>query len=367
MNFVVHRLAVFLVLAGLLSGCADSQGPARPDGKLDIVATSGMVADIAQQIAGERAVVFGMMGAGVDPHTYKPTRNDIVALANANVVFFSGLNLEGRMQENFQGLKASGKHVFAVTDVLPHEDLRQPADASGHYDPHVWMNVRMWRECAAYVARCLSEADPAGKATYEANAAKYLAELDALDAYAREMIASIPEEHRVLVTAHDAFEYFGGEYKIPVRAVQGLSPESQPSLKEVNELIDFIVSKQIKAIFVESSVNVRNVRAIIEGAHARGWNLTIGGELYSDAMGPAGTYDGTYVGMIDHNVTTIAHALGGNPPTGGFQEWYAARQESSSKESAGDNHARMTREGDEPREQAQGNNTSRQAANSQIQ
>jgi manganese/zinc/iron transport system substrate-binding protein len=240
-------------------------------------------------------------------------------LLEADVVFYSGLHLEGRMQRELEGAARGGKPVFAVTDALQRDYLHQPPGFEGQYDPHVWMDARAWAVAADYIADALAAYDPARADDYRANAEAYRKELSDLHEYARDVIGSVPEERRVLVTAHDAFGYFSCAYGIPVAAVQGVSTESEASVNEVNQLVDLLVTRKIPAIFVESSVSEKNMRALVNGAESRGHQVEIGGELYSDAMGAAETYEGTYVGMIDHNATTIARALGGEAPAGGMQ------------------------------------------------
>ncbi|MDA0991294.1 MAG: zinc ABC transporter substrate-binding protein [Verrucomicrobia bacterium] len=282
-----------------------------------IAATIGMVADIVREVAGDRATVKGIIGTGVDPHLYKPTRNDVTALLNADVVVYSGLMLEGKMADTLIRV-ARTKSVFAVTELVEESYLLEPPEFAGHYDPHLWMDVAGWMKAVEAVAKSLSDYDPAGRRYYESNAATYLESLAALHAYAKRCIDSIPREGRVLITAHDAFNYFGRAYDIEVRGIQGISTESEAGLDDIRKLVDLIVDRHVQAVFVETSVPDKNVRALIEGARARGVAIEIGGELYSDAMGATGTYEGTYLGMIDHNVTTITRALGGTAPAKGL-------------------------------------------------
>lgn len=282
-----------------------------------VTATTGMVGDIVRQVAGDFAAVENIMKEGVDPHLYKPKRGDVVALTEADVVFYSGLMLEGKMTDVLVRVARTNKHVYAVTEMLDVEGYVM-TDKSGHFDPHVWMDVRGWMKAVEAVAGALGAYDPDHAAEYRANAAAYLKQLEALDAYARTSIQSIPEQQRVLVTAHDAFGYLGRACGLKVRGIQGISTESEAGVKDINDLVEFIVANRIKAVFVETSVADKNVRALVEGAAARGHQVRIGGKLFSDAMGPPGTYEGTYIGMIDHNVTTITRALGGEAPPRGL-------------------------------------------------
>jgi len=323
--------AVCLALVALVAtaGCDATNGStdaesgaahrAPGSGPYKIVTTCGMVTDIVRQVAGDRAEVIGLMGEGVDPHLYKPTRGDVKQLMESDVVFYSGLMLEGRMGDTFAKVARSGKPVFAVTEEIDESYLREPPEFAGHWDPHVWMDVAAWSQAVDFVANSLAEYDPEGAEEYHQRAEAYRAELAKLDDYVRQVIATIPAEQRYLITAHDAFGYFSRAYDIPVRSVQGISTESEAGIDDINELVDFIVEHKIGAVFIESSVAQRNVDAVIEGAKAKGWqDVKIGGTLYSDAMGPAGTYEGTYVGMLDHNATTIARSLGGEAPEGGL-------------------------------------------------
>lgn len=282
-----------------------------------VLTTVAMVGDIVRNVAGDKATVTGLMGEGVDPHLYKPTRDDIVALRNADIVFYNGLMLEGKLQDTLVSTASGGKPVHAVTKLIDAKYLLELE--GGHYDPHVWMDPNAWAQATQAVADALSEFDPANKAQYQANAAAYVSRLKKLDAYAKEAIATIPQKSRVLITAHDAFNYFGRAYEMEVMGIQGVSTESEAAVRDIERLVNLIVERDIKAVFVESSVNDKNVRALVEGAGARGKNIKVGGQLFSDAMGKAGTYEGTYIGMIDHNVTTIVKALGGKAPEKGME------------------------------------------------
>lgn len=306
-----------LVLTGLVrvhSAQADTK-----DAKLRVVTTTGMITDIVRQVAGDRITLVGLIGSGVDPHLFKATRSDIATLSGADIVFFNGLLLEGKLTDALNRVASAGKAVHAVTELLDSSSLRELSGFPGHYDPHVWMNPVAWLRAVDVIEAKLSARDPAGAPAYHEAAAQYKQTLERLDHYAQKVLQTVPSESRVLITAHDAFEYFGVRYGYAVRGIQGLSTESEAGVQDIERLVAEIVNKKIKAVFVESTVPTKSVTALIEGAQARGHAVTIGGELFSDAMGLPEAYEGTYVGMIDHNVTTIARALGGDAPAGGMQ------------------------------------------------
>jgi manganese/zinc/iron transport system substrate-binding protein len=291
--------------------------------KIEIVATTGMIADAVRQVGGERVNVEALMGPGVDPHLYRQTRTDIVRMTRADAVLWHGLYLEAQLEEFFADL-SKRKTVVALGERLDRSKLLDHEEYKGRFDPHVWMDPKLWRDVIAAARNTLSELDPAGKPSYEANAARHLAEIDRLASYSETVLSTVPQSARVLVTAHDAFNYFGRAYGFEVLGIQGISTESEAGLKQIEAFVTTLVERRIKAVFVESSVADRNVKALIEGAAARGRTVEIGGELYSDAMGQTGTYEGTYIGMIDHNVSTIARALGGTVPPRGMNDRLAA-------------------------------------------
>lgn len=308
------RAMVCLVVA-VMGSSALADGP--KDYPYKVVCTTGMVTDIVRNVAGELAMVEGIVGEGVDPHLYQATRGDIGRLLKADVVFYSGLMLEGKMADALIRVGRK-KPVYAVTELVDEKLLLEPPEFQGHFDPHLWMDVSLWKNCTKMVADTLSDFDKKNADTYRANYERYAERLSALDAHAKQVLGSIPEKSRVLVTAHDAFNYLAKAYGLEVRGIQGVSTESEAGIDDINRLVDEIVRREIKAVFVESSVSDKNVRSLIEGAKARGHDVVIGGKLYSDAMGKPGTYEGTYVGMIDHNVTVIARALGGYAPEKGM-------------------------------------------------
>ncbi|MEQ9460563.1 MAG: zinc ABC transporter substrate-binding protein [Phycisphaeraceae bacterium] len=321
---MIRLLTPLLIL--LLTACGPAPEPPTSTGTYRIVATIGMVADVARNIAGDRAVVENVIGEGVDPHLYKPSRADVARFQSADVVLYNGLMLEGKMGDVLVRLARSGKPVYAVTEKLLDSSNYVMTDEAEHHDPHVWMDVQGWMRAAEVIAEALSEYDPQGRVVYQQNLAAYLIQLQALDDYARSTLATIPDNQRVLVTAHDAFGYLGRAYGVVVLGIQGLSTESEAGLLDLERLIQRIVTDKIPAVFVETSVADKNVRALVEGARAAGHDVRIGGSLFSDAMGQSGTYEGTYIGMIDHNVTTIARALGGTAPKRGLNGLLASQK-----------------------------------------
>lgn len=293
-------------------------GWAVAEERIDIVATTGMIADAARQVGGDLVEVRALMGPGVDPHAYRQTRTDIVAMANADLVLWHGLYLEAQMEDFMRGLEEGG-NVVAVAESLPRNLLLGHDDYDGKFDPHVWMNPNLWARVVLNVRDALIELSPQNEEAFRANAEAHQAELQELAQYTTKVLSSVPAESRVLLSAHDAFNYFGSAYGFEVMGIQGISTESEAGLQRISELVDMLVERDIGAVFVESSVSDRNIRALIEGAAAQGHEVVIGGELFSDAMGEDGTYEGTYLGMIDHNATVISGALGGEVPDSGMQ------------------------------------------------
>lgn len=270
------------------------------------VCTTGMVAEVARAVGGEHLAVECLMGEGVDPHTYKPVLGDLRRLQAADLVLYSGLHLEGRMADLFARL-GKRRPAFALAEAAPAERLIEAGP--GAHDPHLWLDAAGWAAVAEATGEILARFDPPRAADYRANAARTASEWRALDAECRELLATVPPERRVLVTSHDAFQYFGRAYGVEVRGVQGLSTESEAGVREVNALVELLVSRRVRAVFVESSVSRRNVMALIEGCAARGHRVRLGGTLFSDAMGEPGTPEGTYPGMLRANVRTIVEAL----------------------------------------------------------
>jgi manganese/zinc/iron transport system substrate-binding protein len=277
--------------------------------KVRVTATTSMVADLVRNVGGERVQVEGLMGPGVDPHLYKATAADVLKLQRASVIFYSGLLLEGKMQELFGQMARKKKFVYAVTEDLPREKLLEPPAFGGHFDPHVWFDVPLWATCADKVVEGLSEFDPAGKAAYEKNAAQFKKKLDELHQWALKRAAELPKERRIIVTSHDAFNYLGRTYDFQVVGLQGISTVTEAGVADMAKLVDFVKKHKVPAVFVESSVSHATIERISKDSGAK-----IGGELFSDAMGTPGQkeedYDlGTYEGMIKHNLNTIVKAL----------------------------------------------------------
>jgi manganese/zinc/iron transport system substrate-binding protein len=297
---------VAILSSAILSGCGE--GTTARSGPIRIVTTTGMIEDAVRNIVGEKGDVVALMGPGVDPHLYKATQGDLTKLTSADLIFYNGLHLEGKMVDAFEKISRTRK-VVAVSDGIEESRLRRPAEFKGNHDPHIWFDVKLWSSAVAKISEELIAFDSANAELYRANTVRYLAQLDSLDKWTREQIATIPVERRVLVTAHDAFGYFGRAYEIEVRGLQGISTVSEFGLADISNLVDMLVERKIKAVFIESSVPRRSIDAVVEGVRAKGHQIVIGGQLYSDAMGNKGTPDGTYIGMVRANVNKIVSAL----------------------------------------------------------
>jgi len=312
----VQRRSLLAGAAALLASPGVARAQSERAGPPRVLSTTAMIGDLVREIGGDRVRAETLLGEGVDPHTYKPTRADIARLSAADAVFYNGLLLEGQMTDVFVRLARGGKPVFAVTELLAADHLLQEDD--GKDDPHVWMDVTLWAKAAERIRDALARLRPADAGTFRRYHNDLARRLESLDAYVMRVIGSIPEHARVLVTAHDAFGYFSRRYGIAIEGIQGLSTQGEAGLRRIQDLVELLVSRRIPAVFVETSVNDRNVRALVEGAAARGHRVAIGGALFSDAMGAPGTYEGTYIGMMDHNATVIARALGGTAPARGM-------------------------------------------------
>jgi manganese/zinc/iron transport system substrate-binding protein len=301
--------------AALLPLPALAQGARAPRG---VIATVAMVGDVVRDVSGGRIRAETLIGEGVDPHLFRPTRADIARLLGAEAVFGVGHRLEGRMGDVLERVRAAGKPVVLMAEALPREKLRANPDYPDAADPHVWMDPTLWAEAAGAAGEALARLAPDAREAFADNLVRFRERCARLDAYAREAIATIPQNARLLVTAHDAFSYFGARYGLELESIQGLSTEAEANLAAIEALVRQLVERRVPAVFAETSVPDRAVRALIEGAGARGQRVALGGNLFSDAMGRPGSYEGTYEGMIDHNVTTIARALGGTVPARGL-------------------------------------------------
>lgn len=301
MTFWSKRLGLVCILM-MLSPITIAQS------KLKVVTTTGMIADLVNHIGGEQVDVIALMGTGVDPHLYKATQGDVSKLLQADLIVYNGLHLEGRMQDIFTKL-AKKKTIHAVTSNIPPEQLLTSQDYQGQADPHIWFDVQLWNQAAKSVSYVLIQAMPNAQAEIDQNYQSYSQTLQNLDQWVKSEIKRIPPEQRLLVTAHDAFGYFARAYDIEVRALQGINTASEFGLHDLKQIRQVILARQVKAIFMESSVPQKFIQSLQAGLKAKGYSVAIGGELFSDAMGLAGTAEGTYVGMVKHNVNTIVEAL----------------------------------------------------------
>ena len=307
------RIGSGLVLV-LLAGCggAVDRGTAPGDQRPRVVATTTIVADLALHVGGDDVEVISLMGAGVDPHVYKPSAGDVRRMAGADIVFFNGLHLEGKMGEVLEQMDGRGVRTIAVSDCIEEDQLIVTSlQGAGGHDPHVWFDVSLWREAVNCVRDGLMEIDPEHAGDFERRADAYRAELEALDQEISDRLSTIRSEQRVLVTAHDAFSYFGRAYGLEVRGLLGVSTASEAGAADVKELAGFIVEREIPAVFVETSVSPRTIEALREAVAARGFDVAKGGSLYSDALGSPDGPAATYAGTVRANVETIVAALGG--------------------------------------------------------
>jgi manganese/zinc/iron transport system substrate-binding protein len=268
-----------------------------------------MITDMVTELGGDAVNVQGLMGAGVDPHLYKASEGDVNKLFNADMVIYGGLHLEGKLVEVFEKMESQGISMVAVSDTIPLSSLISSANFASNYDPHIWFDISLWKKASAYVAQKLIKTDPIHQELYTSNLDQYLSRLDSTEMKIKEMINTLPPENRVLITAHDAFNYFGKAYGFEVLGLQGISTATEAGVQDVQNLASVIVERKIKAIFIESSVPKRNIEALQASVKSKGFEVAIGGELYSDACGDAGTVEGTYIGMVLHNVSTITNAL----------------------------------------------------------
>lgn len=305
-----RMIGVCLLLALIFLGACREQTVKKEndEGKVVVTTTISQIADAAINIGGDKVEVHSLMGPGTDPHLYKATQGDITKLQEADVIFYNGLHLEGKILDVLEKMNKE-KLTIAIADSIGKDNLLSNTDGSNAVDPHIWFDIDLWKLAIQQVKNGLIKVDPNNESFYENNAQQYNEKLDKLKAFAMEEMEKIPTEQRVLVTAHDAFSYFGRAYDMEVMGLQGLSTDSEYGLGDVKKLVDTLVTRNIKAVFIESSISERSINAVIEGANKKGHIVDIGGELFSDAMGEEGTEEGTYIGMYKHNVKTIVEAL----------------------------------------------------------
>lgn len=310
---IVSRYFIIALFSILIVSCStsnDKSSNSSSQDKLNIVATTGMIADMVSVVGGDNVMVQGLMGPGVDPHLYKASAGDVALLSKADVIFYNGLHLEGKMAEIFEQMNKRGIDTVAVAEVVDKNKLLAPPEYEGNYDPHIWFDVNLWMDTVGSVQETLIAMDPENSEEYTRNANEYLEALSTLNEYVKQRADSLPKDKRVLITAHDAFNYFGKGYGFEVKGLQGISTESEAGTSDVQELAVFIVERRIPAIFVESSVPPRYIEAVQAAVKSKGFDVVVGGELFSDAMGNPGTPEGNYLGMVRHNINTIVDALG---------------------------------------------------------
>ena len=320
-SILIAFIAVAAIIAGISStvlvqnnnntdevNMISAENSANNSERVMVTTTTNVITDLVENIGGDHVMVTGLMGPGVDPHLYRPSASDVKKLQEADIVFYNGLDLEGKMGDIFVKIGREGTAVWAVSENISHESLLS-LDTAGHFDPHIWWNAELWMEAAMVVATGLSEYDPENAQTYETNLEEFLVQLQELNDESLEKINSIPQEQRVLVTAHDAFQYFGHAYGLEEMAIQGWSTDSEAGIREIQNLADEIAERKIKAVFVETSISPATIEALEAAVQNKGHDVVIGGELFSDAIGEKGTHEGTYIGAFKHNVDTIARAL----------------------------------------------------------
>ncbi|MBC2843744.1 metal ABC transporter solute-binding protein, Zn/Mn family [Winogradskyella flava] len=302
----MRKQFIMLIVALTLLNCKDES---KSNGKLNVVTTTTMITDLVKNIGGDAINVQGLMGSGVDPHLYKASEGDVSKLVNADVIFFNGLHLEGKLVEVFEKMESPTKKPVALSETLDKSKLIGSDYFASNYDPHVWFDINYFKQFAKRVTQVLIEKDPNNAKVFTDNEAKYLAELDKLQKDVQGVVDALPRKKRILVTAHDAFNYFGEAYRFRVVGLQGLSTATEAGVQDVQKLSNFIIDNDVKAIFVESSVPRRTIEALQAAVKSKGQDIKIGGTLYSDALGDAETIEGTYIGMYRYNIKTIVSAL----------------------------------------------------------
>ncbi|CAM1334536.1 metal ABC transporter solute-binding protein, Zn/Mn family [Tenacibaculum aestuariivivum] len=302
----MKKIIILLIVLTVVS-CKTTEK--KRNGKLNVVTTTTMITDLVKNIGGDKIDINGLMGAGVDPHLYKASEGDVSKLFNADVVIYNGLHLEGKLEEVFEKMQHQNKKTIVISDVIAKNNLIESALFASNYDPHIWFDITNWTKMTTYVADKLGQIDVENASFYKKNAKIYLEKLQALNKQVANKINELPHEKRILVTAHDAFNYFGRQHKFNVVGLQGLSTATEAGVQDVQKLAKFIIDNKVKAIFVESSVPKRTIEALQAAVKSKNQEVVIGGTLYSDALGSAGTIEGTYIGMYNANINTIVNAL----------------------------------------------------------
>jgi len=309
-TWYMKRIIAFLSISLLFFTACEQTNDKKDAGKLYIVTTTQMIADAVRNIAGDEAEVISLMGPGVDPHYYKATQGDLEKLTKADIIFYNGLHLEGKMQDVFEKFSKQ-RMVVAVSKDIAENELIVTSDQGQEtiHDPHIWHSVNLWKNVVPVITESLVSKDSENASSYEENGSVFIEKLTNLDETTSAAISQIPKQQRLLITSHDAFNYFGKTYDIEVKGLQGISTVSEIGIKDITQMVDVIIKRKVKAVFVESSVNERNLRAVIEGCQKKNWEVQIGGTLFSDAMGADETPEGTYIGMIKYNTNAIVNAL----------------------------------------------------------
>jgi manganese/zinc/iron transport system substrate-binding protein len=302
----MKRFVLIIVISLVIASCKSDK---TSNGKLNVVTTTSMITDLVKNIGGDLINIQGLMGSGIDPHLYKASEGDVSKLSNADLIFYNGLHLEGKLVEVFEKMGSQNIKTVPIAEIIDESTLIGSDYFQSNYDPHIWFDVDYWKQATQYVAQKLGEAVPEHKATFESNGQKYIAELEVLKAKLITTIETLPKEKRILVTAHDAFNYFGKAFGFEVLGLQGLSTATEAGVQDVQNLAAFIIKNNVKAIFVESSVPKRTIEALQAAVKSKDHDVEIGGTLFSDALGNAGTTEGTYIGMFTFNVNTIVNAL----------------------------------------------------------
>ena len=303
------KMKKYLIITLCTLAIISCKSDKKDNGKINVVTTTSMITDLVKNIGGDYINLQGLMGSGVDPHLYKASEGDVSKLSEADIIFYNGLHLEGKLVEVFEKMAHQNKKTIALSDALDERTLIGSEFFASNYDPHIWFNIDYWKEATKFVVLQLSEALPEHQAVFKTNGEAYLNKLETLKTKLNKIIQTLPEDKRVLVTAHDAFNYFGKSFGFEVVGLQGLSTATEAGVQDVQKLSDFIIERKVKAIFIESSVPKRTIEAVKAAVNAKKYEVEIGGSLYSDALGNPGTAEGTYIGMIEYNVNTIVNAL----------------------------------------------------------